>query len=75
MYSSFLLVISFTYLQLSILGCIMKRRTTPVVCHYFPTMQEEPAENLGMATAGGKVHGTGPIIVSVSQADFCETHL
>lgn len=53
----------------------MKRRTTPAVCHYFPPMQEEPAENLGMATAGGKVHGTGPIIVSVSQADFCETHL
>jgi len=60
------MVISYTYLQLSILSSVMKRRTTPAVCHYFPTMQEEPAENLGMATAGSKVHGTGPIIVSVS---------
>lgn len=68
-------VVSLTYLQLSILGCVMKRCPTPAVHHYLPAVKQQPAENLGMAAAGSKVHGSGPIIVSVRQAYVCKTHL
>ncbi len=53
----------------------MKRCPTPAVHHYLSAVKQQPAEDLGMAAAGSEVHGSGPIIVSVKQADFCETHL
>lgn len=53
----------------------MERCPTPAVCHNITTMEEEPAENLGMTSAGRKVHSSGTVIVPVREADVCKVHL
>lgn len=69
------LILCITHLQLPILCCVMERGPTPAVCHNFTTVEEEPAENLGMASASRKVHGSGTVVVPVRQADVCKVPL
>lgn len=64
-----------TDLQFAILGRVMKWGPTPVVGDNFTTMKQQPAEHLGMASAGGKVHRCRTIAIPVGEADLCETHL
>lgn len=53
----------------------MKWRPAPVVGDDFATMQQQPAEHLGVAAAGGKVHRRGAVTIPVREADLREAHL
>lgn len=70
-----ILLATSTHLQLAILGGIMQRRAAPAVGSDLPTVQEQPAQHLGMAATGGKVHGRGPLGVPLRQAHRREAHL
>lgn len=53
----------------------MKRRPAPVVGDDLTAVQQQPAEHLGVASAGGEVHRRGAIAVPVREADLRKTHL
>lgn len=64
-----------TDLQLAVLRRVMKRRPAPVVGDDLAAVQQQPAEHLGVAAAGGEVHRRGTVAIHVREADLRETHL
>lgn len=63
------------HLQLAILSSIVQRRAAPGIGSDLPTVQQQPAQHLGVAAAGGEVHGRGPLSIPLRQAHRREAHL
>lgn len=53
----------------------MKRAPPPAVGDDLAAVQQQPAQDLGVAPAGREVHGRGPVAVAVRQADLRKAHL
>lgn len=64
-----------THLQFTVLCGVMKWGPSPVVSDNLSAVQQQPAENLRVASTGCEVHGCRPVAIPVCKADLCETHL
>lgn len=64
-----------THLQLAVLRGIVQRRAAPAVSGDLPAVQQQPAQHLGVAAAGGEVHGRGPLGIPLRQAHRRKAHL